>query len=341
MRVVPVYEAEGMVLCHDITEIVPGRKKGLAFKKGHVVRPEDIPNLLNIGKEHLYVWEINENVLHENDAAARIAKAAAGQGISMVEAAEGKVELKAEFAGLLKINTQVLEEVNEAEEVAVVTLHTNQLVTVGKSLGGCKIIPLVVDADKIQKIEKICHCNYPLIEVKPLRPLRVGIVITGSEVYYGRIQDKFGPVLARKFTGWGSEVAKQIFVPDDSAMITAAIHELLDSGVDMIVTTGGMAVDPDDVTPKSIRAAGGRIVSYGAPTLPGSMFMMAYFGKVPALGLPGCVMFHQNTIFDLIAPRILAGEEITRRDIIRLAHGGFCSNCEECRFPDCAFGKGI
>ncbi len=339
MRVVPVFEAEGMVLCHDITEIVPGRKKGLAFKKGHVVRREDIPNLLNIGKEHLYVWEINENVLHENDAAARIAKAVAGQGISLVDAAEGKVELKAAVPGLLKINIDALEEINQAEEVAIVTLHSNQLVTVGKPVAGCKIIPLVVDADKIRRIERICE-NNPLIEVKPLRKLKVGVVITGSEVFYGRIQDKFGPVLSRKFTEWGSEIVRKIFVPDDEAMIKGAIHELLNDGVDMLVTTGGMAVDPDDLTPKSIREAGGRIVSYGAPTLPGSMFMLAYFGKVPALGLPGCVMFHKNTIFDLIAPRILAGEEITRQDIVRLAHGGFCANCEECRYPDCAFGKG-
>ncbi|HEY3425459.1 MAG TPA: molybdopterin-binding protein [Negativicutes bacterium] len=340
MRVVPVYEAEGMVLCHDITEIIQGKVKGRAFKKGHIVRHDDIGKLLNIGKEHLYVWEINQNVLHENDAATKIAEAVAGPGIQLASPSEGKVELRAEITGLLKINTQALEKINVMEDIAVVTLHSNQIVPAGKTVAGCKIIPLVIENNKITKMERICKNVYPLIEIKALRPLKIGIIITGSEVYYGRIQDKFGPVLHRKFAAWGSEIINRIFVPDDVEMISAAIHQLLDEGAELIATTGGMAVDPDDVTPKGIREAGGRIVSYGAPILPGSLFMLAYFGDIPVLGLPGCVMYHKNTIFDLIAPRILAGEVITRQDIARLAHGGLCAGCEECRYPDCSFGKG-
>lgn len=341
MRMVSVYEAAGMVLGHDLTEIVPGKVKSRAFKKGHIVRREDIPKLLNIGKENLYVWEINDKVVHENDAALRMAQAVGGPGICMDEPSEGKVELRASMTGLLKINTLALEEINEIEEVAVPTLHTNQMVAAGKIVAGCKIIPLVMDVSQLKKIEEICAAHYPLITVKALKSLKVGVVTTGNEVYYGRITDQFGPVLERKFSEWGSStIIRQIFVTDDSKMIAAAIHQLLAEGAELIVTTGGMAVDPDDVTPQGIRESGGHIVSYGAPTLPGSMFMLAYLGKVPVLGLPGCVMFHKNTIFDLLVPRILAGEELTRRDIIRLAHGGLCANCSECRYPDCAFGKG-
>ncbi|MEW6697757.1 MAG: molybdopterin-binding protein [Bacillota bacterium] len=339
MKIVPVQEAVGMVLCHDITQIIPGKFKGRAFKKGHIVRPEDIPRLLDIGKENLYVWEINKNLLHEDDAALRIARAAAGNGIELSEPKEGKVNLAASERGLLKINTKALYRINETEEVMFATLHTNQVVERGKVLAGTRIIPLVIHKAKVQKIETLCQLNYPVVEIKPLRPVKVGIVTTGSEVYHGRIQDKFGPVVNEKIQSWGSTVCRQILVSDSTEMIFEAIHQLLREGAEMITVTGGMSVDPDDVTPAGIRAAGGRIVSYGAPTLPGAMFMVAYIGDVPVLGLPGCVMYHRSSIFDLVAPRILAGEEITRREIIALAHGGLCVNCKECRYPDCGFGK--
>ncbi|SMD11553.1 molybdopterin-binding protein [Sporomusa malonica] len=341
MRAVSVYEAEGMVLCHDVTEIIPGKCKGRAFKKGHVIRKEDISRLLNIGKEHIYVWEINEQTIHENNAAERLAHAVAGSGLVFANAAEGKVELSAAKSGLLKINTEALERINDIEQIAVATLHSNQMVDMGRKVAGCKIIPLVIETKKIQLIEEICAAYYPVVELKQLNPYKVGVVTTGSEVYHGRIQDCFGPVLKDKFERLGSSILRQIFVPDDISMISEAIHSLLMEGADMIVTTGGMSVDPDDVTPSGIRAAGGRIVTYGAPTLPGAMFMLAYFGQVPVLGLPGCVMYHKSTIFDLVVPRILAGEELSRKDIIRLGHGGLCLVCEECRYPECGFGKGI
>ncbi|MDF2874984.1 MAG: molybdenum cofactor synthesis domain protein [Sporomusa sp.] len=340
MRVVPVYQAEGMVLCHDVTEIVPGKCKERAFKKGHIIRKEDISKLLTIGKEHIYVWEVNEQKLHENDAAARLAKAVAGPGLVLAEAAEGKVEIKAGISGLLKVNTEALERLNDIDQMAVATLHSNQMVDVDRKVAGCKIIPLVIPTNKIQKIEQICAAYYPVVEVKQLHACKVGVVTTGSEVYHGRIKDCFGPVLTDKFQHLGSSILEQIFVPDDISMIAEAIHRLLLAGADMIVTTGGMSVDPDDVTPSGIRAAGGRIITYGAPTLPGAMFMLAYFGTVPVLGLPGCVMYHRSTIFDLVVPRLLAGEELSRKDITRLGHGGLCLSCEECRYPECGFGKG-
>ena len=340
MKVVSIEQSEGMVLCHDITEINPGSFKGRAFKKGHVVKKEDIPKLLRLGKEHLYVWEINNGFLHEDDAALRLAKAAGGNGLSMKGPAEGKVELFAEYTGLLKINVNLLDMVNDIDQVVLATIHSNQIVPAGRSVAGCRVVPLVIETSKIEKAEQLCREYQPLIEIKPLKPHKVGIVTTGSEVFHGRIQDQFGPVIKKKFSDMGSEVVRQIYVDDSMDMIVEAIQTLIADGVDLITATGGMSVDPDDMTPSGIRAAGGRVVIYGTPVLPGSMFMLAYIGSIPVLGLPGCVMYNKNTIFDLVAPRILAGEEVQRKDILRLAHGGMCAGCEVCTFPDCSFGKG-
>ena len=340
MKVVPVYEAEGMVLYHDITEIVPGKVKGRAYKKGHIVQKEDIPKLLRLGKEHLYVWEVNENVIHENEAAMRIAKAVAGPGLALTEPAEGKVELRAAVNGLLKINTRALEEINDISEVVLATIHTNQQVGCDKVVAGCRVVPLVIDADKIRRVEEVGSANYPVVEIKPLRSLKVGIVTTGSEVYHGRIKDQFGPVMERKVRELGSVVLRQIFADDKTDLIAKAITTLIEEGAEMVITTGGMSVDPDDVTPAGIRAAGGQVIAYGAPVLPGAMFMLARIGAIPVLGVPGCAMYHKTTVFDLVVIRILAGEEVTRKDISRLAHGGLCTGCDPCRYPQCSFGKG-
>ncbi|RYD01593.1 hypothetical protein N752_28880 [Desulforamulus aquiferis] len=275
MKMVSVQEAVGMVLCHDITQIIPGKFKGRAFKKGHIVTFEDIPKLLDIGKQNLYVWEINNELIHEDDAALRIARSAAGGGIALTEPKEGKVNLVAKEKGLLKVNTEALYSINELEEVMFATIHTNQIVEKDKILAGTRIIPLVIKDDKIRNIEAICRMNYPLLEVKPFKAFKVGVVTTGSEVYHGRIEDKFGPVVTKKMETWGSYVFKQIFVSDSTDMIVDAINQLLREGAEMITVTGGMSVDPDDLTPAGIRAAGGRIVTYGAPTLPGAMFMVA------------------------------------------------------------------
>jgi len=340
MKTVPVEEAVGMVLCHDITRIVPGEFKGRAFKKGHIIQQEDIPQLLDLGKRQIYVWELNENFVHENDAAARIAAAAAGTGISLSEPREGKVSLTAVISGLVKVKSDALLKINEVDQVMFATLHSNQRVAEKKIVAGTRIIPLVIEEAKIKQIESICQHSHPVIEIKPFKSCKVGIVTTGSEVFSRRIEDKFGPVLTDKFFALGSHVIKQIFTPDNAEIIAQSIMTLLERGAEIIAVTGGMSVDPDDVTPAGIKAAGGRLVTYGAPTLPGAMFLLAYIGKIPVLGIPGCVMYHKTTIFDLIIPRILAGEEITRQDIISLGHGGLCVDCEECRYPDCGFGKG-
>jgi len=340
MRSVPVQDALGMLLCHDITRIVPGEFKGRAFKKGHIIHAEDISDLLKMGKEHVFVMDLGPGEIHEDDAAIRISRAAAGPGIDLSETSEGRVNLMAGADGLLKVNTNALFRINAIEEIVFATLHTHQAVESGCPVAGTRVVPLVIREEKIRAVELICSQDYPLIEVKPFRSLQVGIVTTGSEIFHGRITDKFGPVLREKFTGLGSMVMDQVLVSDDVTMTVNAIKSFIGSGAGLVAVTGGMSVDPDDQTPAAIRAAGAQVVSYGAPAFPGAMFMLAYLNDIPIIGLPGCVMYYKASIFDLIVPRILAGETIKREDIIALGHGGFCESCPTCHYPQCGFGKG-
>lgn len=341
MKRVPVQEAIGLVLCHDITEIVPGEKKGPAFLRGHVVRPQDVPHLLRLGKEHLYVWDAEKNQVHEDDAARRIAGAVAGPGVLWNDPREGRVNFRAERQGLLCVNRELLDRVNSIPTVTLATAHSLQAVEKGRLLAGTRVIPLAVPETTVQAVEDCCANAFsPLLTVLPFKEHRVAIVTTGSEVFHGRIQDAFGPVLRKKFSAWGSPILSQDIVPDETAATTRAIRAAIDNGADLVAVTGGMSVDPDDKTPAAIRAVGCDIVTYGAPVFPGAMFMLGYKGQTPVLGLPGCVMYHQASIFDLIVPRILAGLRVCARDITDLAHGGLCAGCPECHFPHCAFGKG-
>lgn len=340
MRAIPVREAVGTVLGHDITEIAPGRFKGRAFKKGHVVREEDVPKLLDLGKEHLFVFEMDPGSVHEDEAATRIARALAGQGLRFAEPVEGKVKVTASVRGLLKVNVEALDAINGIDQICVATLHTHQIVEPESLVAGCRVVPLVIDGASIERVEALAQRAFPVLEVRPLRHLRIGIVTTGSEVFHGRIEDRFGPVLTAKIAALGSEVMRQILVPDDRELIVSAIETLLGEGAEMILVTGGMSVDPDDLTPSAIRVAGGVVEVFGAPALPGSMLMLAHIGAVPVLGLPGCVMYRKATLADVLLPRILAGDEVTRSDVARMGHGGLCLECDLCRYPTCPFGKG-
>lgn len=339
MRKVRVEEAVGMVLCHDITRIVPGQFKGPAFRKGHIVREEDIPALLDLGKDHIYIWECGEDYLHENEAALRIAGASAGEGIKLTEPVEGKVNLIASRRGLLKILVDGVNLVNEIDEVILSTRHTNQVVDEGTLLAGTRVIPLVIKREKIESVEEVCKSTGPILEVKEIKPLKTGIVTTGNEVYHGRIVDRFTPVIREKITKFGCPVIEHVTLPDDVSRITAEIKNMAARGAEMIITTGGMSVDPDDVTPAGVRAAGAEVVTYGAPILPGAMFMLAYLDDIPVMGLPACVMYFKATVFDLVLPRVLAGERISRKELARMGHGGLCLGCSQCRYPDCSFGK--
>lgn len=338
MKEVTVEQAVGTVLAHDLTQIIPGEYKGPKFKKGHIIKEEDIPVLLSMGKKHLFVLEKDDTDVHENEAALRIASKVAGNGIRLTEPSEGKIELKAEYDGLLKIDKERLYELVSQDEIMFASIHENVVVKKGQKLAGTRIIPLFVAEEVMKKAEAILG-DEPIIKVVPLRKLKVGVVTTGSEVYSGLIEDAFGPVLVKKFGALGSTVEKQLFADDDEEMIADCIRQLVDEGMDIIGITGGMSVDPDDKTPSGIRKAGGEVVSYGAPVLPGAMFMLSYIGDIPVVGLPGCVMYSRTSIFDLIVPRLLAGEQITKKDMNILAHGGLCLNCEVCTYPVCGFGK--
>ncbi|MHB1420273.1 MAG: molybdopterin-binding protein [Bacillota bacterium] len=340
MKKIKVEKAVGMVLCHDITKIVPDEFKGQAFKKGHVIREQDIPDLLRLGKRHIYVWECAEGNLHENEAALRIAQAATIGGVTLTEPKEGKINLVAKRRGLLKVNADALEEINDIEQVVLSTLHNNQVVDEGEVVAGTRVIPLVISEEKILQVEQICRHSRGLVEVKAFQQMKVGIVTTGYEVYTRKIEDKFGPVVKSKLEAFNSIVLDQVIVSDDRSMIADAIKKFINSGAELVITTGGMSVDPDDATPAGIRATGAVTVTYGAPVLPGSMLLLAYLDGIPILGLPGCVMYAKATIFDLLLPRIMAGEKITRREIVRLGHGGLCHECSDCRYPSCSFGKG-
>lgn len=338
MKKVPTESAIGLVLCQDITKIVPGQFKGRAFKKGHIITEADVPELLKLGKEHVFVWEEMRGMLHENEAAERLAKSVSGPNILLSEVSEGKVSLKAAVGGLLKVNGSLLEEVNSQEQIILATQHNNVLVQSGQILAGTRVVPLMIEEEKIVTIEKLCSKKH-VLEVKPLQCFKIGVIVTGTEVYQGRISDAFGPVLKTKFTDLGSEVVDMVYVPDDMERIVAAIRAYLARGVDMIAVSGGMSVDPDDLTPGAIKASGAEIIGYGTPVLPGSMLLLGYFGSVPIVGIPGCVMYSKVTALDLLLPRILTGERITRHDMVILGLGGLCLNCPVCSYPVCPFGK--
>lgn len=321
LREVKVEEAVGMMLAHDLTQIIPGEFKGRLFRKGHVVQESDIPALLSIGKEHIYAMALEEGWLHEDEAALRLARAAAGGNVSMNEPHEGKVTLKSTIYGLAKVNKPLVDAVNAVDQIVMSTIKTDTVVKPGQSLIGTRVIPLIVEEAKIEAAERIAV--RPLVEVKPFRPLRVGLITTGSEVYKGRIQDKFGPVVRDKVAALGSEVVEQRLAPDESDTIVREIRYFLDTQkVDLILVTGGMSVDPDDRTPGAIKQAGACIVSYGTPMLPGSMLLIGYLGDVPIMGLPGCVMHDPYTSFDVLLPRICAGEPIVREHITEMGYGG-------------------
>ena len=338
MRKIHVTEAVGTVISHDITKIVPGEFKGRAFKKGHIIRPEDVDELLRIGKENIYVWELKNGEIHENDAAYRLASAACGKNLTLSEPSEGKVNLIAETTGLLKVNKELLYSLNSIDQVIFTTRHTNGLVGKGDVVAGTRVVPLVIEEQKIILAEGLLQ-RADLITILPLRQYKVGLVITGSEVIHQRIIDGFGPVVSKKFEALGSNIIEQIFVPDDSTEISNAIQNLLAKGAEAIAVTGGMSVDPDDVTPLGIRQTGANLITYGLPVLPGSMFLLAYYGEIPIMGLPGCVMHSKASAFDIILPRILAGEKLLKQDLLELAHGGLCLQCSECRYPVCPLGK--
>lgn len=338
MKKIKTTEAVGYVLQHDITEIIPEEFKGRAFKKGHIITEEDIPHLLRLGKDHIFVFELGEDKIHENEGAIILGKLGQGENISLDdEVKEGKINFNSSIDGILKVDSEKLFELNMLGEISFATLPNNIPVKKGELVGGARIIPLVIEKEKMDRAKSLI--KDPILNVRPYKKYKVGIITTGNEVFYERIEDKFGPVILEKLKPYNSEIIGQAFCPDDKEIIKEKAREFLDKGATMIIFTGGMSVDPDDMTPTSIIELGGELISYGAPVLPGSMFLLSYLGDIPMMGLPGCVMFAKKTVFDLVLGRVMTGERLTKADIMRYATGGLCQSCEVCHYPNCTFGK--
>lgn len=347
MKIIETKDAVGHILCHDITRIIPGKEKGPVFRKGHIVTKEDIPVLLTVGKEHLYVWDDNGDVVHENEAAAVLASICTGgsDSITLSEAKEGKIELFSAVDGLLKIDSDRLKKINSHDELMIATIKGNLPIRKGDKIAGTRIIPLAISCKVMEDIKQQFG-DKPLITILPYAKINYSLIVTGSEVYKGLIEDKFGPVIKAKMDEYGATLISKHILPDDREMISSKIKEV-SSDSDLILITGGMSVDPDDKTPGAIKATGANIIRYGAPVLPGAMFLLSYLSikensmekTIPVLGLPGCIMYAGRTIFDLVLPRIIAGELLSSEDLAVLGEGGLCLNCSECRFPNCGFGK--
>jgi len=341
IKTVKLEEAVGLELAHDITEIRPGEFKGPAFHKGHKVCEDDACRLQRLGKNHLYVIDLEDDEIHENEAAAILAGALAGDGVVWENnPREGKIDLYAAYDGLLKVDVPSLAAFNLVDEVMGATLHNHTRVRQGEKVAATRAIPLIMKRAAIDRAAAIARQNGAVVSVTPLRPARAGLIITGNEVYHGLIQDRFVPILTRKVTALGSEVAAVDFLPDDALAIARTIRSRLDQGCDLLMLTGGMSVDPDDVTRHGIRLAGAAEVHYGTAVLPGAMFLVAYMGPAVILGVPACALHHPVTVLDLVLPRILAGERLGKKELALLGHGGLCRDCPECRHPDCSFGKG-
>lgn len=340
MKLIRTEEAVGHVLCHDMTQIIPGVYKDARFRKGHIVAEEDIPVLLAMGKENLYVWEKTEGMLHEDEAALRLRDLCISEHMHCTEVKEGKVELIADKDGLFEVDTERLCAVNGIDELMIATRHTNTAVHPGDKLAGMRVIPLVIEEEKLERAEQTAG-KRPLLRLTPWKLKTAAVITTGSEVAKGLIEDKFTPVVERKLAAFGIRVIRHVLTGDDPGRIRVEIVKAHEDGMDLVLCTGGMSVDPDDRTPGAIARSGVKIVTYGAPTLPGAMFCLGYFEDgTPVAGLPGCVMYAKATIFDLVLPRIAAGVALKRSDFVRLGHGGLCLGCDTCHYPACGFGKG-
>jgi len=341
LKKIKLKDAVGTDLAHDLTEIRPGEFKGAAFHKGHTVCNEDLCRLQKMGKNHLYVLDLDKDEIHEDQAAAILADALAGEGVVWKdEPREGKIKLLADRDGLFTVNTAALAAFNMVDEVMCATLHNHTVVQKGEMVAATRAIPLVMKRVAIERAAAIARQNGAVLAVNAIRKARVGLVITGNEVYHGLIEDRFAPILTEKVKTMGSEVAAVAFAPDDAELISKAIRSHLDRGCDLLMLSGGMSVDPDDVTRQGIRAAGATEMHYGASVLPGAMFLVAYIGDMPLLGVPACGLYHRITVLDLVLPRILAGEKIGKAELAFLGHGGLCKDCDQCSYPHCPFGKG-
>ncbi len=337
-----VQDAVGMRLAHDITEIRPGEFKGPSFRRGHKVKEQDLCRLMRLGKNHLYILDLDEGQVHEDDAVVELATALAGPGVTFGgRPSEGKLQLRASYDGVLKIDADSLVEFNLIPEVMCASLHNNEPVVKGQIVAGTRAIPLVVSREVLDRAVGLAKSAYPVFSIKAYNRMKVRLIVTGNEVYHGLIRDRFEEIVRGKLESSGAKLEETAILPDDKEMIGAKVRRYLEKDTGMIVTTGGMSVDPDDVTRSAIRSAGVDTLYYGAAVLPGAMFLLAYKNDLPIVGIPACALHYKITVFDLVLPRLLAGEKLNDRDLARFAVGGLCRNCASCRYPACSFGKNI
>ena len=337
MKKINVEQAVGMELCHDITEMKDGFK-GAAFKRGHIIQEEDIPHLLDIGKKTVFVWEENAGEIHEEDCARRMAAMAQVEGAHYTEPSEGKVLLLADRRGMFRVNRELLRKLNSIGDITISTMPDHYPVEAGARLASMRIVPLVTQETQILAAEELCAGD-KLLDLRPYETKKIGVVITGSEVYTGRIKDKFEPVVRAKMQQYPSEIVGVTICDDDLDMIVDAAKTHLEHGADFLIFTGGMSVDPDDLTPTAIRRLGAEIVTHGVPSQPGNMTLVAYLGNIPVLGVPGAAISLPTTIFDVLLPQIFAGDKLTKEELISLGDGGLCQMCRSCHWPNCTFGR--
>ena len=337
MKKVDVENAVGMTLCHDITAVRDGFK-GAAFRRGHVITAADIPALLDLGKKHVFVWEENAGEIHEEDAALRLAAMAPVPGAHYVGPSEGKMQLIADGPGLFRVDVSLLDRINAIGDVTIATIPDHFPAEQGTRLASMRIVPLVTREEQIREAEALC-AGKTLLDLKPYRFLKVGVVVTGSEVYSGRIQDKFEPVVRKKLARYPAEILGVTLCDDDPAMIGDAVRAYLSQGAQLLILTGGMSVDPDDVTPSAIRALGAEVITHGVPAQPGNMTLVAYLGDAAILGIPGAAVSLPVTMFDVLLPQVFAGDRFTKAELLRLGDGGLCLQCPVCHFPACTFGR--
>ncbi|MBR6207166.1 MAG: molybdopterin-binding protein [Oscillospiraceae bacterium] len=337
MKKIRTEDAVGMTLCHDITAMRDGFK-GAAFRRGHVIVPEDIPALLDLGKRTVFIWEENAGELHEEDCALRMAAMAPVKGAHYEGPSEGKVLLIADTEGMFRVDTDLLRQINGIGDITISTIPDHYPVRPGQRLASMRIVPLVTKEEQILRAEALCESR-KLLDLLPYRVKKAGVIITGSEVYSGRIRDKFEPVVRAKLSSYHDIVLGAAICDDDLSMIEDAARAFLEQGADLLIFTGGMSVDPDDLTPSAIRGLGAEIVTHGLPSQPGNMTLVAYLGDIPVLGIPGAAISRPTTMFDVLLPQIHTGVKLTKPDLINLGDGGLCQSCSECHFPNCTFGR--
>lgn len=324
MKQIRVEDAIGMVLGHDHTQIIKDKFKGVRFPKGHIIKEEDIPVLLEMGKETVFVFEIAPGMIHEDDAAAILRDICMGPNLRAGTPNEGKIELFAECDGLLEINAEKLFRLNSAELIVISSQLNNIPVKAGDKVAAMRVVPLLIEEHRLSTLQD--EVSSPVFNILPYQRRNVAIFVTGSEILHGRIQDTFSPVVLERLAKFPVETKIVRMVGDDIETIKDAIIEAHEADIELIFCTGGMSVDPDDHTPGAISAAGAKVVTYGTPVFPGAMFMLAYFenGGV-VMGLPGGVMSTNKTILDLVLPRVIAGQRLTKADFANMAIGGLLS----------------